>query len=56
MNIFVIGNGRDLAHGLLKKYGDFLEIKLVRGNYMDKYIYRNKNKLHSYGISKVELS
>lgn len=25
MNILVIGNGFDLAHGLPTKYGDFLE-------------------------------
>ena len=27
MNILVIGNGFDLAHGLPTKYGDFLEEK-----------------------------
>ncbi len=26
MNILVIGNGFDLAHGLPTKYGDFLEL------------------------------
>ena len=31
MNILVIGNGFDLAHGLPTKYGDFLEfIKVIR--------------------------
>ncbi len=30
MNILVIGNGFDLAHGLPTKYGDFLDrIKLI---------------------------
>lgn len=26
MNILVIGNGFDLAHGLPTKYGDFLQV------------------------------
>ncbi len=31
MNILVIGNGFDLAHGLPTKYGDFLEfVKVIR--------------------------
>lgn len=29
MNILVIGNGFDLAHGLPTKYVDFLEIKCI---------------------------
>lgn len=32
MNILVIGNGFDVAHGLPTKYGDFLEFcELLRG-------------------------
>jgi len=30
MNILVIGNGFDLAHGLPTKYKDFLEFKGLR--------------------------
>ncbi len=34
MNILVIGNGFDLAHGLPTKYGDFLEFcGGIRNNY-----------------------
>lgn len=29
MNILVIGNGFDLAHGLPTKYGDFLDFILI---------------------------
>ena len=31
MNILVIGNGFDLAHGLPTKYGDFLRNRHIEG-------------------------
>lgn len=54
MNIFVIGNGFDLAHGLLIKYGYFLKfIKVIRQilNVKGKEI--NDMMLGSKGISKL---
>lgn len=36
MNILVIGNGFDLAHGLPTKYGDFLEFAMVMHQVVDK--------------------
>lgn len=32
MNILVIGNGFDLAHGLPTRYGDFLEFSIMIDN------------------------
>lgn len=40
MNIIVIGNGFDLAHGLPTKYTDFLEFVKVLNNVLEE---RNKD-------------
>lgn len=42
MNILVIGNGFELAHGLPMKYGDFLDIYIS-----SKWDQRNNKIIHN---------
>ena len=48
MNILVIGNGFDLAHGLPTKYGDFLEFADIIEKYYSKKGQKNAGKLEKY--------
>ena len=49
MNILVIGNGFDLAHGLPTKYTDFLEFcKRVMATYNDSLTMDNSSFKHQF--------
>lgn len=55
MNILVIGNGFDLAHGLPAKYVDFLEFIRVIKSINELNILNNLDKIYTklYGIKKT---
>ena len=51
MNIIVIGNGFDLAHGLPTKYTDFLEFVKVLNNVLEERNIKYNQSLISYTCS-----